>query len=83
MVDFAAGSVTGGGTGTISFSSIERVVAGNFNDILNGNAVSQTLTGQSGADRLWGAGGTDTLWGRAGADWFIFREMGTVGASRH
>jgi Ca2+-binding RTX toxin-like protein len=80
VVDFGAGSITGGGSGTISFTSVERVVAGNFNDSLTGNAAAQTLTGQSGADTLWGAGGVDTLWGGGGADTFIFRETGTANA---
>ena len=79
-VDFAAGTITGGGSGTISFTSIERVLTGNFNDVLNGDGAAQTLTGQGGSDTLWGAGGVDTLWGAAGADTFVFREMGTAHA---
>jgi Ca2+-binding RTX toxin-like protein len=82
VVDFVAGTITGGGPGTISFTNIERVVTGNFNDSLTGNAAAQNLTGQGGADTLWGAGGIDTLWGGAGADTFIFREMGTANADR-
>jgi Ca2+-binding RTX toxin-like protein len=82
VVDFGTGSISGGSSGTISFSNVERVVAGNFNDRLSGNAASQTLTGQSGADTLAGAGGVDTLWGGAGADTFIFRETGTGNADR-
>jgi Ca2+-binding RTX toxin-like protein len=80
VVDFAAGTITGGSSGTISFTNVERVVAGNFNDSLTGNAAGQTLTGQGGADTLWGAGGIDTLWGGAGADRFIFRETGSANA---
>jgi Ca2+-binding RTX toxin-like protein len=81
-VDFVAGTITGGGTGTTGFTAIERVVAGNFNDSLSGNAASQTLTGQGGADTLWGAGGVDTLWGGSGTDTFAFRETGTANADR-
>ena len=80
VVDFAAGTITGGSSGTISFTGIERTVTGNFNDSLTGNAAGQTLTGQGGADTLWGAGGIDTLWGGAGADRFIFRETGSANA---
>jgi serralysin len=80
VVDFAAGTITGGSSGTISFTGIERAVTGNFNDSLTGNAAGQTLTGQGGADTLWGAGGIDTLWGGAGADRFIFRETGSANA---
>ena len=82
VVDFAAGTINGGGTGMITFTGIERVVASNFNDSLSGNAAAQTLTGQGGADALWGAGGVDTLWGGAGADTFIFREVGSAHADR-
>ena len=80
VVDFVAGTISGGSSGTISFTNIERVVGGNFNDRLSGNGAGQTLTGQAGADTLWGAGGIDTLWGGAGADTFIFRETGTGNA---
>ena len=82
VVDFVAGTISGGGSGTMSFTGIERVVASNFNDSLSGNAAAQTLTGQAGADALWGAGGVDTLWGGSGADTFIFREVGTANADR-
>jgi Ca2+-binding RTX toxin-like protein len=81
-VDFGDGFITGGSSGTISFANIERVVAGNFNDALTGNAASQTLAGQSGSDAIEGAGGVDTLWGGSGSDVFVFREMGTANADR-
>ena len=80
IVDFAAGTISGGSSGTISFTSVERVVAGNFNDRLSGNGSGQTLVGQAGADTLWGAGGIDTLWGGGGSDTFAFRETGTGSA---
>jgi len=80
VVDFVAGTISGGSSGTISFSNVERIVAGNFNDSMTGSATGQTLTGQAGADTLWGAGGIDTLWGGTGADRFIFRETGTGNA---
>jgi Ca2+-binding RTX toxin-like protein len=82
VVDFASGTITGGSSGTISFTNVERIVAGIFNDRLTGNAASQTLTGQAGSDTLWGAGGADTLWGGADADTFVFRETGTANADR-
>jgi serralysin len=82
VVDFGAGTVTGGGPGTISFTSIERVVGSVFNDSMSGNSAAQNLTGQSGADMLWGAGGVDTLWGGNGGDFFVFREMGSANADR-
>lgn len=82
VVDYASGAITGGGPGSISFTNIERVVAGNFNDSLSGAAGGQNLTGQAGADTLWGAAGADTLWGGTGNDAFVFREMGTANADR-
>ena len=80
IVDFAAGSISGGSSGTINFSNLERIVTGNFNDRLSGNASAQILNGHGGADTLWGAGGVDVLWGGAGADSFVFRETGTGNA---
>ena len=82
VVNFVAGTITGGTSGSISFTNVERVVATNFDDTLTGNATAQTLTGQGGADTLWGAGGIDTLWGGGGADTFVFREIGTAQADR-
>jgi len=76
-----SGRITGSG-GITSFLGIERVVAGNFNDQLGGNAAAQNLAGQAGADTLWGAGGADTLWGGTGNDAFVFREMGSANADR-
>jgi Ca2+-binding RTX toxin-like protein len=80
VVNFGAGTISGGSSGTISFTAVERVIAGNFNDSLTGNAAAQTLVGQAGADTLWGAGGIDTLWGGGGADTFVFRETGSANA---
>jgi Ca2+-binding RTX toxin-like protein len=75
IVDFVAGTA-----GNTSFTSIEKVVTGDFNDTLTGNAAAQNLTARAGADTLAGAGGLDTLWGGAGADTFVFRETGTANA---
>jgi Ca2+-binding RTX toxin-like protein len=82
VVDFGTGTITGGSSGTISFTGVERVVASNFADSLTGAAGGQTLTGQGGADTLWGGGGVDTLWGGGGNDAFVFREMGSANADR-
>ena len=75
VVDFVAGTA-----GTTSFTSIEKVATGDYNDTLIGNAAAQNLTAQRGSDTLAGAGGVDTLWGGAGDDTFIFRETGTANA---
>jgi serralysin len=82
VVDFGTGTITGGSSGTISFTGVERVVASNFADSLRGAAGGQTLTGQGGADTLWGGLGVDTLWGGGGNDAFVFREMGSANADR-
>jgi len=75
VVDFVAGTA-----GTTSFTNIEKVVTGDFNDHLTGDGAAQNLTARAGMDTLWGAGGFDTLWGGAGADTFIFREFGSANA---
>ena len=80
FVDFVAGTVTGGGFGMTRFTGIEKVVTGDFNDQLIGDALAQNLTAQAGMDTLAGGGGNDTLWGGSGADTFIFREIGTANA---
>src|SRR5687767_4949420 len=75
VVDFVAGTA-----GNTSFTSIEKVVTGDFNDRLTGDGAAQNLTARAGSDTLAGAGGVDTLWGGAGSDTFIFREAGTANA---
>src|SRR5688572_22895709 len=75
VVDFVAGTA-----GTTSFTNIEKVVTGDFNDQLTGDGLAQNLTARAGMDTLAGGGGFDTLWGGAGADTFVFREMGTANA---
>jgi len=83
IVNFNAGTITGGSAGgTISFTGIERVVAGNFNDSLSGSVGAQNLAGQAGADTLTGGAGNDTLWGGTGNDAFVFNGMGTTNADR-
>jgi Ca2+-binding RTX toxin-like protein len=77
VADFVAGTA-----GNASFTNIERVVTGDFNDSLTGNGSAQNLTARAGADTLAGAGGLDTLWGGAGPDVFVFREMGGANADR-
>jgi Ca2+-binding RTX toxin-like protein len=40
--------------GTDTLSGIENVIAGNYNDIVKGNTVSNVLTGGLGSDSLYG-----------------------------
>src|SRR5688572_1877807 len=75
VVDFVAGTA-----GTTSFTNIEKVVTGDFNDQLTGDGLAQNLTARAGMDTLAGGGGFDTLWGGSGGDTFIFRELGTANA---
>src|ERR671918_237630 len=82
VVDFRTGTITGGSSGTISFINVERVLGGNFDDILTGDAAGQNLTGRFGADTLWGGGGVDTLWGGGDGNTFVFHETGTANADR-
>jgi Ca2+-binding RTX toxin-like protein len=83
VVNYNAGTITGGSAGgSISFSGIERVVGGNFNDSMSGTVGSQNLAGQAGADTLTGGAGNDTLWGGTGNDAFMFNGMGTANADR-
>ena len=81
VVDFSSGTLEESSQ-FVTFTGIERFVATNFNDVLNGAGGAQNLAGQNGNDTLWGAAGADTLWGGAGNDAFIFREMGSANADR-
>ena len=67
-VDLAAGTATGGDTGTDQLSGIEDIVGGSGNDSLTGNALDNALDGGAGTDSLSGGGGDDTLTGGSGND---------------
>jgi Ca2+-binding RTX toxin-like protein len=62
------GSNTGGAQGD-RYTSIENLTGGNFNDMLRGSKISNTLDGGAGDDKLSGRAGTDTLSGGDGNDW--------------
>ncbi len=78
VVNFGTGTATG--SGTVSFSGIERVVATFADDHLIGAAGAQNLSGVGGHDTLEGRAGNDWLWGGAGNDRFVFRETGAANA---
>ena len=80
VVDFGAGTIAGGFTGT--FVNIERVIASNGNDHLIGAAGAQNLSGMAGNDTLEGGAGNDWLWGGGGSDTFIFRDTGSANADQ-
>ena len=55
------GSRDAAGIGIDTLTGLENVIAGEFNDILVGNAASNVLTGGTGADRMRGGAGRDTF----------------------
>ena len=80
VVDFGAGTISGGFTGT--FVNMERVLSGLGDDSLIGTAGAQNLSGRAGNDTLEGGSGNDWLWGGGGNDTFIFREAGSANADK-
>ena len=75
VVDLAAGTLVGGGTGgagSATLMSIEQVFGDGFADRLSGSAAAESLNGGGGNDTLDGRGGNDTLTGGLGADAFVF-----------
>ena len=81
LADFADGLVTSS-AGSVTFSSVERVVATVANDHLIGAFGAQNLSGVGGNDILEGSTGNDWLWGGGGLDSFVFREFGNANADR-
>jgi Ca2+-binding RTX toxin-like protein len=75
VVDLAAGTLVGGGTGgagSAQLVGVEQVFGDGFNDRLSGSAAAESLNGGGGNDTLDGRGGNDTLTGGLGADSFVF-----------
>ena len=71
LVEGAAYSTDGNDAAAIGIDvliDIENVIAGNFNDILIGNAFANSLEGGAGDDWLRGGEGADTLDGGPGSD---------------
>jgi Ca2+-binding RTX toxin-like protein len=56
-------------------SNIERVLGGNFNDVMRGSANDDTMSGSGGDDILRGLGGADDLFGDGGSDTFVFEAV--------
>ena len=73
VIDFRAGTATGGGTGgsgSVSFINIDIAVGGDFNDrLVAGDTVVQYRYGDQWGPTLRGGGGNDTLLGGAQIDW--------------
>ena len=66
----------GGGEGSDTLLSIERVIGSNFADTLTGDANANALTGNAGNDFLDGGAGADTLNGGAGDDTYVVDDIG-------
>jgi Ca2+-binding RTX toxin-like protein len=61
----------GGGQGSDIVSNIENLIGSSFNDLLNGDLLSNTIWGGNGDDRLFGNNEDDLLYGEAGHDQLI------------
>lgn len=64
VIDFASGTVRGGGTsgsGSVKFQGIERALGGDFNDLLVAADDRVVFYGADGNDTLRGGGGNDYL----------------------
>ncbi len=67
-VSLAGGTGSGGDAQGDVFSSIETLIGGNGNDILNGDNASQALSGGIGNDAVYGGAGNDILYGNGNND---------------
>jgi Ca2+-binding RTX toxin-like protein len=63
------------GIGIDQLSQIENIIAGNFSDLLTGNAANNSINAGSGNDTLNGGTGKDVLTGAGGNDTFVFRNV--------
>lgn len=75
-VDLSAGRGVGGDALGDTFSSVENVTSGRFNDILIGNDANNTLIGFWGDDVLIGGGGADRLDGGTDFDTVSYSNAG-------
>ena len=67
-VNLASGTASGGDAQGDSISNFESVSGSAHNDVLTGNAVSNSLNGDDGNDVLAGGGDYDSLYGNNGND---------------
>ena len=58
--------------GMDSLSSIEGIIAGNYNDTIIGNEVNNDINGEAGNDTITSGGGNDTIDGGDGSDTAVF-----------
>ena len=67
-VNLTTGTGVGGDAQGDTLATIENLIGSNFDDVLTGSAVANTLNGGLGNDVLAGGAVTDTLIGGAGVD---------------
>lgn len=81
IVNLTAGIATDGHGASDIIVRIENVIATQYNDLVTGNDIANTLKGEAGDDELQGRGGddilgggngNDTLYGGGGSDTAIF-----------
>lgn len=70
-VNLAIGQLSGGAAQGDLITGVEGLAGGNFNDVLTGDALANTLIGRAGSDLLTGGAGNDQFFGDAGADTLI------------
>lgn len=71
-------SSVGGKTSNISIAlgaNIENAIGGSGNDLITGNALTDSLFGGNGLDTLNGGAGNDSLSGGNGNDYFVFDNL--------
>ena len=66
------GTGSGGDATGDSYVNIERLLATNFDDFVQGGAGNETLQGLGGNDTIGGGAGADSLFGGAGVDTFLY-----------
>jgi Ca2+-binding RTX toxin-like protein len=68
-VSLAGGTASGGDAEGDFFTSFERVMGSQFDDLLQVSALGNQLSGEAGDDAIIGAGGVDLLYGGLGDDY--------------
>jgi Ca2+-binding RTX toxin-like protein len=71
-------SVDAAGIGNDVLVSIENVIAGDYSDLITGNAANNLLEGLQGNDTLNGGKGADTMIGGDGSDTYYVDNVGDV-----
>jgi Ca2+-binding RTX toxin-like protein len=72
-VSLLAGTAISCGGKTDKLATIENVIGTKFNDLITGDAGSNTLFGGDGKDHFYGSGGGDAYDGGTGKDWIDYR----------